>query len=179
MCRAPTQYSLTYDYTMSDWILMFLLTDKLISPLITWTQIIITVCDPLAVCDQSSVSYFITLVQDAQSFFTEVVVLQAKRERKQSYTSYKCFPTLCKLYVKFKIVYLFTGANESYFISCMLSLSCKTSTMARTEASVSELFLISRVFKVLLALIAAHKSSRQASVKPVISTLQYKRGRHI
>lgn len=57
----------------------------------------------------------------------------------------------------------------------MLSLFSMTWTRAGMETSVSELFLISRLFRVLLALIAAHKSSTQASVKPVISTLWQKR----
>lgn len=68
--------------------------------------------------------------------------------------------------------------SHTYFISCMVSLSCMTRTSAGTEASVSELFLSSRLFKVLLALTAAHRSSTQASVILVISTLRQTRNQN-
>lgn len=56
----------------------------------------------------------------------------------------------------------------------MFGRSCMTRIRAGTDSSVSELFLSSRFFNVLLARTAAHRSLTHASVKPVISTLQKK-----
>lgn len=57
----------------------------------------------------------------------------------------------------------------------MLGLCCTAWTRAAAEASVRVLLLSPRFLKVLVALKAADKSSMQASVRPVISTLKKKK----
>lgn len=114
--------------------------------------------------------YFVTW---ANKFLTDVIVPQAKRDGGKKKKSV----TLVLLQLKSllsKDGFQSAKVNQTYFISCMLSLSSTTWISAGMEASVKELFLSSRFFRVLLALIAAHKSLIQASVKPVISTLQWR-----